>query len=240
MKNNFAFLKKCILDFSLSLHEEKLYKLYLFLLRLAEANKRTNLTSIVAWDEMVIKHLLDSLVLFKTPWWQETGSLLDVGSGAGFPGLPLALLFPEKPIYLLEANKKKIRFLESIKKEQGLASLRILADRAETIAHDPSYREKFSLVVARAVARLPTLLEITLPFCRLGDFFIAYKGPRAREELAEAEKAGQILGANFVSSYSYQLPCDKGERVLLVFKKVSATPDKYPRRPGIPEKRPLT
>src|SRR5690606_13971222 len=137
MNKNFAILKKHILEFNLSLPEEKICKLYLFLLRLAEANKRTNLTSIVAWDEMVIKHLLDSLVLLKTPWWQVKGSLLDVGSGAGFPGLPLALLFPEKPIYLLEANKKKIRFLESIKKEQGLASLRILADRAETIAHDP-------------------------------------------------------------------------------------------------------
>ena len=213
--------------------------MYFFLLRLAEANQKTNLTSIVAWDEMVIKHLLDSLVLLKTPWWREKGSLLDVGSGAGFPGLPLALLFPEKPVFLVEANTKKVRFLESIKKEQGLTSLNILSGRAETLARQPSYRETFSLVIARAVARLPALLELTLPFCRVGGFFIAYKGPRAREELAEAQKAGQILGASFVSSYLYQLPRDKGERILLVFKKISVTPEKYPRRPGIPEKRPL-
>ena len=240
MKNDPAVVEKFITEFGLSLPGKKIDKLCQFLCRLAEANKKTNLTSLTAWDDMVIKHLLDSLVLLKTPWWQEEGSLMDVGSGAGFPGLLLALLFPEKEIYLLEANKKKARFLQAIKEEQGLSSLFILPDRAETIARHQSYREKNFLVVARAVAALPSLLEITLPFCRLGGFFIAYKGPRAWEELIEAAKAAGILGGSFFSTHPYQLPCAKGERILLVYRKIFPTPDKYPRRPGIPEKRPLT
>ncbi|NLY89281.1 MAG: 16S rRNA (guanine(527)-N(7))-methyltransferase RsmG [Firmicutes bacterium] len=244
MNAGYELLQKALGEFGLALPPEKVQRLYKFLCRLLQANRKMNLTALTSWEDVVSKHLLDSLALFRTAWWQQMHNcawdpLLDVGSGAGFPGLLFALLFPEKRIFLLEANKKKARFLQGIKEEENLPMLSILPDRAENLGKEASYREQFSLVTARAVARLPELLELTLPFCRCGGFFLAYKGPQAQQELAEAATACRVLGGRLHATYPYHLPWEKGERTLLLFAKVSPTPARYPRRPGIPKKRPL-
>lgn len=244
MNADYEFLQKALADFGLAFPAENVQRVYKYLCRLLQVNRELNLTAITSWEDVVSKHLLDSLALLKTPWWQEKQAhawdpLLDVGSGAGFPGLLFALLYPEKSVFLIEANKKKAHFLQTIKEEEHLSQLTILPDRAETLGQQVPYREKFSLVTARAVARLPELLELTLPFCRCGGFFLAYKGPQAQQELAEAAKACEILGGRLHTTYSYALPWEKGERTLLFFTKASSTPAQYPRRPGIPGKRPL-
>jgi 16S rRNA (guanine527-N7)-methyltransferase len=241
---DYELLQKALAEFGLVFPAENVQQLYKYLCRLLQANREMNLTALTSWEDVVSKHLLDSLALLKAPWWKERQAdtwdpLLDVGSGAGFPGLLFALLFPGKSIFLLEANKKKACFLQGIKEEENLSSLSILADRAENLATQASYREQFPLVTARAVARLPELLELTLPFCRCGGFFLAYKGPQARQEVAEAATACEVLGGKLHTTYSYALPWEKGERTLLFFAKVSPTPLRYPRRPGIPKKRPL-
>ncbi|NLZ43736.1 MAG: 16S rRNA (guanine(527)-N(7))-methyltransferase RsmG [Clostridia bacterium] len=241
---DYEILQKALADFGLTFTADDVQRLYKFLHRLLQANRTVNLTALTSWEDVVSKHLLDSLALLKAPWWQEMQDhawdpMLDVGSGAGFPGLLFALLFPERSIFLLEANKKKTRFLQAIKEEEHLSQLSILPDRAETLGQQAPYREQFSLVTARAVARLPELLELTLPFCRCGGFFLAYKGPQAQEELAEAAKACEVLGGKLHTTYAYTLPWEKGERTLLFFAKVSPSPSQYPRRPGIPGKRPL-
>jgi 16S rRNA (guanine527-N7)-methyltransferase len=244
MNAGYEFLQKALADFGLAFPAENVQRVYRYFCRVLQANRELNLTALTSWEDVVSKHLLDSLALLKTPWWEEKQAnawdpLLDVGSGAGFPGLLFALLFPEKDVFLLEANKKKARFLQTIKEEERLSRLTILPDRAETLGQLAPYREQFSLVTARAVARLPELLELTLPFCRCGGFLLAYKGPQARQELAEAARACAILGGQLHTTYSYALPWEKGERTLLFFTKVSPTPARYPRRPGIPGKRPL-
>lgn len=241
---DYELLQEGLAEFGLELSSENVQRLYQYLCRLLQANQEMNLTALTNWEDVVSKHLLDCLALLKAPWWEELQArtwdpLLDVGSGAGFPGLLFALLFPEKSIFLLEANKKKARFLQNIKEEANLSRLTVLPDRAENLGREAPYRERFSLVTARAVARLPELLELTLPFCRCGGFFLAYKGPQAQQELAEATTACRILGGRLYATYSYALPWGKGERTLLVFAKVSPTPAQYPRRPGIPKKRPL-
>lgn len=244
MNSNYELLQKTLTEFGLAFSTEKVQRLYKYLNRLLQVNSEINLTALTRWEDVVSKHLLDSLALLKTSWWKRIHArgqepLLDVGSGAGFPGLLLALLFPEKNVFLLEANKKKARFLQAIKEEEQLSFLTILPERAEVLGKQASYREKFLLVMARAVAYLPELLELTLPFCRCGGFFVAYKGPKARQELTEAATACRILGGKLQADFSYDLPWEKGERNLLLFSKVSATPSGYPRRPGIPKKRPL-
>jgi len=240
----YELIEKGLYEFGLELSDDSVQRLYRYLRRLLQANREQNLTAITGWEDVVSKHLLDSLALLKAPWWKEMPAqtwdpLLDVGSGAGFPGMLFGLLFPEKSISLLEANKKKARFLQLIKEEENLSRVSILPDRAEILGREAVYREQFSLVTARAVARLPELLELTLPFCRCGGFFLAYKGPQAREELVEAATACEVLGGRLHATYAYELPWGKGTRTLLLFAKVSPTPAQYPRRPGIPKKRPL-
>lgn len=204
-------------------------------------NERFNLTTITEYEEVQIRHFLDSLscLLALDLDVNESLSCIDVGAGAGFPGLPLKIVWPRLSLTLLESTGKKVTFLQHLIERLQVEEAKAIKGRAEELGRDPAHRENYDLVLARAVASLPVLVEYTLPFCRLGGMVIAQKGTEAQAE-AEAAKPGMaILGGQLRGVQAVPLP-GLTERHLVVIDKINPTPDKYPRRPGIPVRRPLS
>jgi 16S rRNA (guanine527-N7)-methyltransferase len=210
-----------------------------YLTILLEYNKTTNLTSIRDWDEAVVKHLHDSLSI--KLWAGKKGSIriLDLGSGAGLPGIPLSAIYPDDKVFLLEANNKKAKFMEYAIDQLGLLNCSLLKGRSEDLARDNELRETFDLVTTRAVSQLPVLLELSFPFLKVGGFLVAYKGPSVQDEILRAKSAVIELKADDPLVIKYALKEDRGTRNLILIRKLACTPLKYPRRPGIPEKKPL-
>ena len=207
---------------------------------LAAWNRRVNLTAVTDPGEVVAKLFLDSLSVAAAlhDGEREHGlRLLDVGSGAGFPGIPLKIAFPQWRVALLEATGKKAVFLEHVIGALGLDGTTVLAGRAETIAHDPKQREAYDVVVSRAVAPMAALAELCLPFCRPGGTFIAQKSTGADDEVSAAQRAIDAMGGALarLQEVSYE----GGDGLLVVVEKNARTPARFPRRPGIPAKRPL-
>lgn len=204
-------------------------------------NQKTNLTAITDYQDVQVKHFLDSLTIaLALPHPVPTGlSLLDVGTGAGFPGLPLKILFPEMRLALLEATGKKAAFLEYLLDKLGIADVAVITQRAEEAAHLPEHRNHYGVVVSRAVAELPTLLELTLPFCHLGGIVIAPKKGDVQEEIDRSARALEILGGTMSEVIEVSLPALPDQRRLIIVTKVASTPTAYPRRPGMPAKKPL-
>jgi len=199
---------------------------------LLRENAKYNLTAITDPEEIRRKHFADSLALLDdAPCPLPQGaSLLDVGAGGGFPGVPLKLARPDIALTLLEATGKKARFLALLAQELGIEAT-VLHARAEDAAHDPAYREQFDAVTARAVAALPTLCELCLPFVKVGGVFVAYKGPKAEEELRAAAGAIKILGAELERVHGEAT--DYGGRTRILLRKIARTPVNYPRNHGI-------
>ena len=221
---------------------------------LVEWNQRFNMTTVVGYDEVQRRHFLDSLTcLLALPGWSREveGSALplvcapqpwlclDVGAGAGFPGLPLKIVCPELRLTLLESTRKKVEFLLHIAAVLGLSDVDIVWDRAENLGQNPHYRERYDVVLARAVAELPVLAEFCLPFCRIGGRFVAQKGVEAEREVAQAAPALERLGGVLREVKEVRLPEQRERRALVVIDKAAPTPSAYPRRAGIPAKRPL-
>ena len=207
-------------------------------LLLAE-NQKHNLTSITGQKEVAVKHFIDSLTCLKA-FTPEVGlSLIDVGAGAGFPGLPLKIARPEIRLTLLESQGKRIKFLEKVKSELKLAGVTVVKGRAEEAGQDGTFREKFDVAVARAVAGLSVLSEYCLPLVAVGGLFLALKGPAVENDLAGAAAAIKVLGGSVSEIIEIDLPLNGDRRKIVVIEKVSATPAKYPRRTGIPKKKPL-
>lgn len=204
-------------------------------------NERANLTAITDYREVQIKHFLDSLscllVLEGLPLERWRG--LDIGAGAGLPGLPLKIARPQMGMALLEAKKKKVGFLEHMVERLELPGVKIIRGRAEELGQKQGHREGYDLVLARAVATLPVLLEYALPLCRLAGIFLAQKGPDIKGELETSQVALKVLGGRLREVRGLELPHSMGRRNLVVVEKVAPTPEKYPRRPGVPAKRPL-
>lgn len=239
----------------LTLSSEHLALFELYYRELASWNQRLNLTAITGYEEVQVKHFLDSLSCLLALPAGASGSLipnavplqrrrqslwcLDVGSGAGFPGLPLAIMLPEAHMTLLEATGKKAVFLKHVAGVMALRNVSVLDARAEDAGHMPEHRERYDCVVARAVAHLNVLGEYCLPFCRPGGRMIAAKGEGAREEAEGAQHALELLGGSVTDVKPVPLPGLEGERYLVVVDKVGRTPDRYPRHVGIPSKRPL-
>ena len=205
---------------------------------LLDWNTRINLTAIAAPEDVQRKHFLDSLTcLAVLP--PGPVQVIDVGSGAGFPGLPLKLARPELVVTLLEATGKKAKFMERVVADLGLTGVRILTARAEEAGQDPAERERYDWAVARAVAPMPELAEYLLPLVRTGGFALAQKGRAAAAEAAGAARAFKRLGGRLAAVRPVTIPGLEDERALIVIAKVTPTPKQYPRRPGEPRKNPL-
>ncbi len=203
-------------------------------------NEKFNLTAITEPDAIEMRHFLDSLTVIKAIPMTAGQRVIDVGTGAGFPGLPLRLMFPSIELTLLEATAKKTSFLEHIKARLNLNNVRIVTARAEEAGQDSAHREQFDVVLARAVAQMPVLGEYLLPLCKVGGKCVALKGENAVSEARQAEQALKILGGHVSKVVEMELPQVPETHHLVVIQKVAATPPQYPRRAGIPAKRPLT
>jgi 16S rRNA (guanine527-N7)-methyltransferase len=215
----------------------------LYYQELIEWNKKTNLTAITDYSSVQVKHFLDSLTVALALSEQEVASpdfkIVDIGTGAGFPGVPLKILFTQPRLLLIESTAKKTAFLDHIIRKLELENVEVLNSRAEEAAHLPAYREQFALALSRAVALLPTLVELTLPFCRIGGRFVAQKKGEIDQEITGTEKAVAVLGGRLDQTKKIELDEFTDVRYLVIIDKICSTPGEYPRRPGVPERRPI-
>ncbi|MFO8069212.1 MAG: 16S rRNA (guanine(527)-N(7))-methyltransferase RsmG [Alkalibacterium sp.] len=220
--------------------EAKMRQFERYLELLQEWNEKMNLTAITQREEAYLKHFYDSLTAgLYVDFSQGVHSLCDVGSGAGFPSIPLKIIYPELQITIVDSLKKRITFLEEIVEELGLSDVSLYHDRAETFGQNKRFRASFDFVTARAVARMSVLAELCLPLLKKEGTFIAMKATHAPEELDEAVAAIGLLGGKVRETHSFELPEDAGERTIILIDKKTETPNKYPRRPGTPNKSPL-
>ena len=202
-------------------------------------NEKVNLTNITDPAEFRIKHNADSLMCVDFPEFQEAESVIDVGTGGGFPGIPLAVYAPDKHFTLLDSLNKRLRIIDELAGELEINNITLVHGRAEDIAKKPEHREKYDLCVSRAVSNLATLSEYCLPFIRVGGYLLAYKGPGAEEEAKDAEKALKILGGSIIDIRQTSMEEYGLDHRILVIKKVRNTPKAYPRKAGTPLKEPL-
>ncbi|GEA14457.1 MAG: rRNA (guanine527-N7)-methyltransferase [Moorella sp. (in: firmicutes)] len=206
---------------------------------LVESNQQMNLTAIVEEEEIWRKHILDSLLIFCALAIPTGARVIDVGTGAGIPGFILKIYRPDLQLTLLEAQQKKVKFLEKVVNKLELKGVECLWSRAEEVGQNKNYREKYNLAVARAVAPLNTLAEYCLPLVKVEGFMVAYKGPAGEQELKAAAGAINLLGGGATKIWQRKLPGGEEKRLLVIIKKEKVTPPAYPRRPGLPAKRPL-
>lgn len=204
---------------------------------LIETNKVMNLTAITEPEEVAVKHMVDSLLAFDNSFNNKT--LADVGTGAGFPGIPLKIYCPSLKVTLIDSLGKRLKFLENIISELGLTDITCEHARAEDAGKNKKFREKYDIVTARAVARLSVLSEYCLPLVKPGGMFIALKGSKYAEEISEGEQALKILGGKLISSDEVKLPGLDDGRAIVKVKKIKPTPAAYPRKAGTPDKQPL-
>ncbi|MCX5998914.1 MAG: 16S rRNA (guanine(527)-N(7))-methyltransferase RsmG [Chloroflexi bacterium] len=226
----------------ISLSAEQKGRFQVYYEELQEWNKRVNLTAIKEYEDVQLKHFLDSLTVLlafkEMPWAGSRFALLDVGTGAGLPGIPLKIMLPEMDLVLLDSVGKKTAFLQHLVGRLGLERVEVLTGRAEEAAHELAFRERFEVVVSRGLGRLPTLAELTLPFCRIGGLFVAQKKRPIQDEINRAGTAVGLLGGRIREVMDIKVP-PLEEHLLVVIEKVSSTPERYPRRTGVPAKRPL-
>ncbi|MBU7007547.1 16S rRNA (guanine(527)-N(7))-methyltransferase RsmG [Phosphitispora fastidiosa] len=232
------------LGISLTKVEVELYFRYLKIL--LEWNKKFNLTAIVKPEEVIKKHFLDSIAPLPLIIERKPSKVIDVGTGAGFPGIPLKIAFRENEflqktnVVLLDSLKKRVQFLEHLIIELRLDNINPVHGRAEDFGQQQGYRESYDIAVSRAVSGLAVLSEYCLPFVKVNGIFIAYKGPNVNEEIKEGEKAVNILGGRITEVKDVKLPGMEQSRFIVIIEKVASTPEKYPRKAGMPEKRPLS
>ena len=206
---------------------------------LLEWNEKVNLTAIKEPSEVLTKHFLDSLSIFKTGLIKPYDKVIDVGTGAGFPGLVMKIAAPSLKLTLLDSLEKRLNFLRAVCNELGITDVSFVHSRAEDAGKDPSFREKYDIAAARAVANMSTLSEYLLPFVKVGGRCLALKGPLADEELEAAEKAVKILGGRVENTVSAEIPYTELKHRIAVIKKVKPCPNAYPRKAGLPGKQPL-
>lgn len=232
------WLSKKLSEHGIELSETQKEQFQTYYQLLVEWNEKMNLTSITEEHDVYLKHFYDSI----TPsfYYDFDGelSICDVGAGAGFPSIPLKIVFPELKVTIVDSLNKRIQFLNHLAAELGLQDVSFVHDRAESYGKG-AYRESYDIVTARAVARLTVLSELCLPLVKKGGQFIALKSSKGEEELQEANFAINILGGNVKETFSFELPEDAGERQMIVIDKRKQTSKKYPRKPGTPNKSPL-
>ena len=237
---NSETFKKSLEQESYPIDAVKMEQYNRYLLLLQEWNNKINLTAITEEDEVYLKHFYDSLTLARFVDLNKPNlKLCDVGSGAGFPSIPLKILFPEIEITIVDSLKKRIRFLEILVEELALENVDLVHARAEDFGQKDEFRSAFDVVTARAVARLSVLAEFCLPITKEKGVFAAMKGSQGEEELEDSKKALKTLGGRLRTIETFELPEDAGERSILLIDKVKKTPKKYPRQAGTPNKKPL-
>ena len=235
-------LRKALDPLNIRLTDNQAEAFFRFYEDLIEKNKVMNLTAITEMQEVITKHFADSLSLVRAV--PDLGSvkrkIMDLGTGAGFPGIPLAIAFPNLELVLADSLNKRILFIEEECGKLGIGNVTAIHGRAEDLARKPEYREKFDFCVSRAVANLSTLSEYCLPFVKEGGYFIPYKSGEIRQEADNARTALKLLGGTMEEEIRFSLPEEEGERTLLKIRKTGLTPKKFPRKAGLPSKEPLS
>ena len=245
--------RKDLQNLEISLTEKQIEQFLTYYEMLVEWNEVMNLTAITEYDEVMKKHFVDSISLIKAYDVSKKATVIDVGTGAGFPGLALKIAYPELQVTLLDSLNKRIQFLNAVIEKLGLTGVNTIHGRAEDFSkpvsggksvdksknHDNSLREKYDLCVSRAVANLSTLSEYCLPFVKVGGQFISYKSEKITEEMTAAENAIRLLGGKVKNQVEFRLPDSDIYRNLFVIEKVKETPKKFPRKAGLPAKEPL-
>lgn len=212
----------------LNLTANQIEKFQIYMDFLLEYNSHTNLTAIKEPEDIMIKHFFDSIILNKFLDIKQNAKIVDIGTGAGFPGVPMKIFREDIKLTLLDCANKRIVFLNQLMEKLGL-NADIFHARAEELSRNDTYREKYDFAVSRAVAPLNILCELAIPYIKKGGFFVALKGSNAQEELEKSENAIKVLGCKLEGIKTFELPKDKGLRNILIIKKISSTPDKYPR-----------
>ena len=243
MNYDLTSFEKGLEQLSITLSGEQKQQFLTYYEYLVEKNKVMNLTAIIEYEEVITKHFLDSLAVVKTSCFKPEKlagkRLIDIGTGAGFPGIPLKIAFPELEILLLDSLNKRINFLNEVTEMLGLTKINTVHGRAEDYAKQKGYRESFDFCVSRAVANLSTLSEYCIPFVKQGGCFISYKSGSVDQELIQAEKAVKILGGQREEVVRFSLADTDMDRSFVVIHKAKPTPKKYPRKAGLPSKEPL-
>jgi 16S rRNA (guanine527-N7)-methyltransferase len=224
-------------EIQLSEHQRAQFARYFELL--VEWNEKMNLTAITEEQEVYLKHFYDSISLAFFEDFSSNKAICDVGAGAGFPSIPLKIVFPSLKVTIVDSLNKRITFLTELVNELGLEDVSLYHDRAETFGQKAAFRGAFDYVTARAVARLNVLSELCLPLVKKEGFFLALKAAKSEEEITEAKPAIALLGGQFQKEVSFELPVTKDERHIVVIQKKKETPKKYPRKPGLPNKQPI-
>lgn len=232
-------LKKASEDAGISMNDLQLDQFEEFYHLLIEKNKVMNLTAITDEEEVIEKHFIDSLTCRRVIDMGSVKSLIDIGTGAGFPGIPLKIIYPEISVVLLDSLNKRVKFLNEVIDELGLSRVEAVHGRAEDLARKQEYRGRFDLAVSRAVANLSTLSEYCIPFVKVNGFFVSYKAGKGLEEIETCDCCMKALGSKIVQVDDFQLPGEDSLRVLIKIKKCKGTSKAYPRKAGIPSRNPL-
>ena len=243
MGYDLTLFEKGLEELSISLSQEQKQQFVTYYEYLIEKNKVMNLTAITEYEEVIVKHFLDSLSIVKAGCFEQNAldgkSVIDIGTGAGFPGIPLKIAFPQLKITLLDSLNKRVNFLNEVIEMLGLSKVEAVHGRAEDYAKQKEYRECFDFCVSRAVANLSTLSEYCIPFVKEGGCFISYKSGKIDEELSQAGNAVKILGGKVLDVVKFPLMGTDMDRSFVIIKKTRPTAKKYPRKAGLPSKEPL-
>lgn len=241
MQENYdlAIFQKGLQELGITLEQSQMDAFLQYYELLVEWNSFMNLTAITDFQEVCIKHFLDSLSLYKIMNCHQELKIIDIGTGAGFPGIPLKIAFPELKITLLDSLGKRVKFLNEVIEKLKLKDIEAIHGRAEDFAKPSALRESYDVCVSRAVANLSTLSEYCLPYVKVDGLFVSYKSEKILEEKEQAKHAIFLLGGEIYSQNEFTLPCSDIYRNLFVIKKIQKTPNKYPRKAGLPSKEPL-
>lgn len=236
---DYQILEQKLGELGIKQDQNQLERFHKFYQLLIEWNKVMNLTGITEYEDVVEKHFVDSLSIIKAVDLSRIHTVIDVGTGAGFPGIPLKIAFPHLRVVLLDSLNKRIKFLDEVISQLGLTEIRTIHGRAEEYARKEEYREQFDLCVSRAVSNLSTLSEYCLPYIQVGGIFVPYKSGEIDDEVEQSKKAVRILGGNIKEVMKFELPGTDIHRSFVLIHKEQHTQKKYPRKAGIPAKEPL-
>lgn len=236
-KEFFEKIDKLSSKIEIKLSEEQKDQFFNYMELLIDWNEKINLTAIIEPNEIILKHFIDSISISK--YIEKNAYVADIGTGAGFPGIPLKIVRNDIKIVLVDSLNKRIKFLDEVIEKIGLTNIETIHKRAEEFGNDKNYREKFDVVTSRAVANLATLSEYLLPLTKVNGKCLSMKGPGANEEINDAKNAIKVFGGTISNVFEFKLPDSDINRTVIEIKKVKNTPSKYPRKAGIPAKEPV-